>query len=331
MIGNSRKIGAKSRIWIANVLLGKRQMGIYQGLSEYKPDVQASASFLAYTRLRFGLVLVRNYLPLALWFTFSFSVGALAQDSLPQSVILPQKTNAVSNATQRSIVRDPRTGRWYQQEIRTVDQPVVRWEWKHIDQIVYRPQVVTELQPVSETVYVPQTRYVLTYKPKGTWNPLRTPVAAYEYVPQTTWVPQTRVSNRPVTTPKWVAKQEKVAVPQLVQSTVKAQQRAQTEIPAPALISAASSPAPISLPNTLGLAVRTRQPLFSVPILGRHQSSNPPTPLGQVASTSLILPPAFLPGSSQRNYSAPLTTSTPVSQTAFRESWQVGLPPTVVR
>ena len=41
-------------------------MGIYQGLSEYKPDAQASASSLAYTRLRFGLVLVRNYLPLAL-------------------------------------------------------------------------------------------------------------------------------------------------------------------------------------------------------------------------------------------------------------------------
>ncbi len=41
-------------------------MGIYQGLSEYKPDAQASASILAYTRLRFGLVLVRNYLPLAL-------------------------------------------------------------------------------------------------------------------------------------------------------------------------------------------------------------------------------------------------------------------------
>ncbi len=41
-------------------------MGIYQGLSEYKPDAHASASILAYTRLRFGLVLVRNYLPLAL-------------------------------------------------------------------------------------------------------------------------------------------------------------------------------------------------------------------------------------------------------------------------
>ncbi len=41
-------------------------MGIYQGLSEYKPHAQASASILAYTRLRFGLVLVRNYLPLAL-------------------------------------------------------------------------------------------------------------------------------------------------------------------------------------------------------------------------------------------------------------------------
>ena len=45
--------------------LGERQVGIHQGLSEYKPDAQASASILAYTRLRFGLVLVRNYLPLA--------------------------------------------------------------------------------------------------------------------------------------------------------------------------------------------------------------------------------------------------------------------------
>ncbi len=49
-----------------NIQLGERQMGIYQGLSGYKPDAQASASILAYTRLRFGLVLVRNYLPLAL-------------------------------------------------------------------------------------------------------------------------------------------------------------------------------------------------------------------------------------------------------------------------
>ncbi len=40
--------------------LGERQMGIYQGPSEYKPDAQASASILAYTRLRFGLVLVRK-------------------------------------------------------------------------------------------------------------------------------------------------------------------------------------------------------------------------------------------------------------------------------
>ena len=41
-------------------------MGICQGLSEYKPDAQASSSILAYTRMRFGIVLVRNYLPLAL-------------------------------------------------------------------------------------------------------------------------------------------------------------------------------------------------------------------------------------------------------------------------
>ncbi len=51
---------------LGTTVLGERQMGIYQGLSEYKPDAQASASILAYTRLRFGLVLVRNYLPLAL-------------------------------------------------------------------------------------------------------------------------------------------------------------------------------------------------------------------------------------------------------------------------
>ena len=269
------------------------------------------------------------------WCNLLFIEFWQAQESFSQQPALPQQANAANNLTQRSIVRDPRTGRWYQQEIRTVDQPIVRWEWKHVDQVVYRPQVVTEVQSVTETVYVPQTRYLLQYKPKGTWNPLRTPVAAYEYVPHTTWVAQSRVTSRPVTTPKWVAKQEKIAVPQLVQSTVKTQQLAQTEIPAPAAVSAANSPFSGSispgLPTSSAVAVQTRQPLFRVPILARQQFIGPPTPPGQVVATSLILPPTLLPGSSQRNYSAPLTTSTGVTQTAFRDPWQVGLPATVVR
>ena len=40
-------------------------MGIYEGMSEYKPDAQASASIQARIRLRIGLVLVRTHLPLA--------------------------------------------------------------------------------------------------------------------------------------------------------------------------------------------------------------------------------------------------------------------------
>ncbi len=50
-------------------------MAIYQGLSEYKPETQANASILAYTRLRFGLVLVRNYLPLALRLEFQLYIS----------------------------------------------------------------------------------------------------------------------------------------------------------------------------------------------------------------------------------------------------------------
>ncbi len=68
-------------------MLGERQMGIYQGLSEYKPETQASASILAYTRLRFGLVLVSNYLPLALLIAYlGVANNADAQTNDPSSV-----------------------------------------------------------------------------------------------------------------------------------------------------------------------------------------------------------------------------------------------------
>ncbi len=66
-------------------------MGIYQGLSEYKPEAQASASILAYTRLPFGLVLVRNYLPLALALSSCLPSAASLKSASQLAILLAKK------------------------------------------------------------------------------------------------------------------------------------------------------------------------------------------------------------------------------------------------
>ncbi len=241
--------------------------------------------------------------------------------------------NSRAQTSQRWVVRDPRTGKWFQQEIRTTEQPVSRWEWKQAEQTVYTPQTVTEFRPHHETIYVPQTSYVMQYKAKGTWNPFLPPIASYEYVPQTTWIAQTRVTNRPTTVQKWVAKQEKVIVPALVQTTGKTEQLVQTEISVPSTL---GNP-PTSVTTTpkmpqLIASPQTRQPLFRIPLLANQPISRSVVPATNIpTSGGLVLPPPMLPGSSQRSYAAPLLTSTPTGQTAFRDSWQTGLPATVVR
>ena len=174
-------------------------------------------------------------------------------------------TNAASPAPSKPwIVRDPATGRVFQQQLVPVSVPVTRWEARTVEQTVYEPRVATQVQQVPQTTYVPNTQYVMQPKITGWWNPFKQPVQAYQYVPVTNWTPQTQSVPNPVTTQQWVPRQQKIVVYQPVQSTEIRQQLVQTELPQPQL-------QPQLAPAATAYAATPRQPLFRLPILAQQR------------------------------------------------------------
>ena len=223
---------------------------------------------------------------LALLLTLSSSV-AFAQSSEStapngQSPTNSEKSaNAATNAslqpvapTKPWIVRDPATGRVFQQQLVPVSVPVTRWEPRTIEQTVYEPGISTQVQQVPQTTYSPRTQYVMQPKLTGWWNPFKQPVQAYQYVPVTNWVEQTQQVPNPITRPQWVPRQQKIVVYQQVQGTEIRQQLVQTELPQPQIpASIASVPAP-------------RQPLIRLPILAQQRIFRPAGPTGSYLATA---------------------------------------------
>jgi hypothetical protein len=243
------------------------------------------------------------------------------------------------------IVRDPATGRLFQQQLVPVHVPVTRWEAKTVEQTVYEPKIATHLQHTPQTTYTPSTRYVMQSKLRGWWNPLQTPVQAYEYVPVTQWVPQTQQLPHPVTTQQWVAKQQKIVIYQPVQATETHQKLVQTELPQPS--GAALNPTLAQAPQTLsgpshfprrGLVWPSRAATFSPPtpiptaVYAASQPSLSPSGLRPVLNPPRTqLPQLPLPSFATLPYNAPLKTTTGVTATASRDTLQSGMQPTVLR
>ena len=227
-------------------------------------------------------------------------------------------SNVAAVPTKPWIVRDPATGRVFQQQLVPVTVPVTRWEAKTIDQTVYEPQVATNLQPYAQTTLVPKTDYVMQPKLRGWWNPLKQPTQTYEYVPKTTWVPQTQQIAKTVVTQNWVPKQQKIVVYQPVQTTEVRQQLVQTELPQP----------PGTVPTSLASA--PRQPFFRLPILaqqrvlpwqqtGQSSAYPAPYPAAIAPSTQLAQSTAIPPTVAQANVAAapaPQTPNFPATQPA---------------
>lgn len=235
----------------------------------------------------------------------------------------PPASNQQNGATW--IVRDPRTGRLYQQQLVTANVPTITWESKPVTQTVYEPQVTTKSVATQQTVYTPITQYVLQPKLKGLWNPFRQPVTSYEFQPVTNWIPQTQTINQPVVSQQWVAKQQTVYVPQPVQKIQQQQQLVQTELPQSTLPPA---------------ALASRAPLVTIPILARQrmlpwnpiQTSTPTAAASSmVASASAGLRPMTAPVSQLRapTYTAPLRTA--ANTMTPRDSIQSGMSATILR
>ncbi len=172
---------------------------------------------------------------LALWCMSCGSFAASSSGALLGQTPDPAQVNAAAPntaTTQPTIYRDPYTGQLYQQEIKTVEQPVTTWQRKLVDRTVVTPQTVIENQQVPQVSYVAKTEYVLQSKLKGWWNPFAQPTYAYEYVPVTRWVPQTQMVTRQVPTVKMLAKTEQVPVDEPVQTTQKVTQVVMRPLPA---------------------------------------------------------------------------------------------------
>lgn len=157
------------------------------------------------------------------------------------------------------VVRDPVTGRMFYQQWITETVPATRWENKQITTTVYETQWVNQVVPNTQTVYQPQTQYVLQPVWKGAWNPFRQPTLAYESKPVTNWVPTTVTTNQVVPRQQVVPKQQTITVPQPITETKTQQRLVQTEIHQPSLqqgvygqsqpvMTAAQTPALINIP-----------------------------------------------------------------------------------
>lgn len=180
------------------------------------------------------------------------------------------------------VVRDPRTGRLYRQQLVSVNVPRTEWTTQPEVQRVYETKWVQQIVPTQDTIYTPKTSYVTQPKIKGWWNPLSPNVVAYEQVPVTTWEPKTTTVNQSVYVPQWVPTNKTVYVAKPVQRTDRVQQIVQTEIPQLNTLPRTSPPTALA---SAPIQFATRPPLISIPLLGRASRN--------FATQPMVQPPSY--------------------------------------
>lgn len=258
-----------------------------------------------------------------------------------------QATSNGGNAEQRSwLVRDPTTGRLYQQELVTRTVATTQWEVRPVPTTVYEPKQIVTTVPRQQVTYTPATQYVMQPRVKGWWNPLKQPVQAYEFVPVTSWQPQTQTVQQPVTTTQWVAKQQMVYLPQAVQRNQTQQQIVSREIPQPS-----GSYPPGGLPATTRSAATMMaaqrnpmltRPLFANPLLARQSGTSWnntawPTNVSNPITSSGTSSGGFNNGlrpianALAPTYSPALQTASSASSPVARDPTQSGMSATVLR
>ncbi len=231
--------------------------------------------------------------------------------------------NVQGTAENRSwIARDPMTGRLYQQELVNVSVPTTQWEVKPVPTTVYEPKSVVKTVPSQQTVFTPSTQYVMQPRIRGWWNPLRAPVQTYEFVPVTSWQPQTQTVQNQVATIEWTPRQQVVYVPQPVQKMQTHQQIVSKELPQPTFY----QPSGIYPPPPQSMLAAQPRPLVTIPILAQQRI------LPSLASSGFVnsgLRP--IANSVAPNYSAPLQTASSSAVANTRDLQQTGMSATILR
>lgn len=249
--------------------------------------------------------------------------GGNAQPTNPHPSVgnhQPGNANSGSPTAQQPswLVRDPITGRIFQQQLVSVLVPRTSWEVRPVNTTVYQPQRIVQAVPSDQTIYTPTTQYVMQPKLRGWWNPWRPAVQAYEFVPVTSWQPQTQTVTSQRASIQWVPTQQTVYVPRLVQKMETQQQLVSREIPQPSPSSLVRNPVGPGFSgldnasNLLGLGLRPiTAPAYPAPAY--------PT---QGYATSVY--PAT-------NYPAPLRSAAVDTPPTEREPNQVGMTATILR
>ncbi len=228
------------------------------------------------------------------------------------------------------IARDPRSGRLYQQQLVTQTVPTTQWEVRPQTTTVYEARQVVKNVPTNQTTYTPTTQYVMQPRLRGWWNPLKAPVQSYEYVPVTTWQPQTQTVEQPVSSVEWVAKQQIVYVHQGVQLMKTQQQIVSRELPQPASSYLPGGSLPLSQPTLAQpLLANQGRPLFTIPLLAQQRLLPWPSPTYNpvTAPASFGLRP--ITRSLAPSYAPPLQASSAVQ--VARDPMQSGMSATVLR
>lgn len=279
----------------------------------------------------------------AVWGSFSFLTLVNAQQANPS----PQLQEGV-------VVRDPLSGKLYRQQIVNVSVPTTTWESKPVQETVYERRLMTRFVPSQQIVYEPRTTYVMQARVRGRWNPFRRTTTAYVHRPVTSWVAVSRPVSHPVTTQHWVASQQTVYVPQMVQKNETQQRLVQTELPRtnqPNQMQSFGANSRLASANLrsqpAALAGYQRRPLINLPILAKQRLLPWPARNQQIAYATPIMrplsraaqPSAFQPSNLRpiqtgkiAAYSAPLRTASSDTGSSFtRDANQVGMAPTVLR
>ncbi len=260
--------------------------------------------------------------------------GLLAIASTAMTTAQAQTTSesAAKSSDGRSnqswVVRDPATGRLFQQSVITVTVPTTQWEVRPVMTTVYEPTRELKTLPTQRTIYTPHTQYVMQPRLRGWWKPLRQSVQAYEYVPVTTWQPQTQTMNTQMATVQWVPKQQVVYVQQPVRRMQTQQQVVLNEISQPSIHAGVQSQP---------MLAAQPQPLIRIPLLAQQRMLPPPSvdsaivtqqaaSLRSTASTGL----RPINNAAATGYNAPLRTAA-ASDASMRDTFQTGMAATVLR
>ncbi|WP_146520822.1 hypothetical protein [Stieleria varia] len=121
-------------------------------------------------------------------------------------------TSVAAQEPSAGFMQDPATGITYAKTIQTIERPVVETVVENQEQLVYRPETVTEIKPEVQTVYAPVTEVKWRPYMEGRWNPFRQPTVAYRPVAETYWQRSNQVVNRTTSTTKFVPEKRTVQV-----------------------------------------------------------------------------------------------------------------------